>query len=462
MKNKYVRAIGCGILASLGFAPTYLFFIFFVSFDFLLSVIKAESNSIKHCWKVGYCFGFGYFLGNCYWLVSPLTFEFPKYIALIPLAIIVVPAILGLYVAVISSCLKYLILKYKLQDNFLIALLFAILWGFMELVRSYFFIGFPWNLIAYSWGFHRTMFQIVSIIGTFGLCFVVAFVYTMYFTVKQNKQYCWIYCLIFITIFTIGLIRLNQEKHDNTKLNLKVRVVQPNFLQQEKQDKNKTNQQLKYIETVINDTMVNDEKIQLVIFPETTMPHYVVDENSYTIKTIMTNMNFRQQKILTGVVRYDYENFYNSLIIFNGNKIINYYDKYYLAPFGEYIPYSYLLPKFITAFVGTGFSQGKERAKILDNAVDGLKIAPIICYESLFPTAINKNTDLIINITNDIWFGKTSAVYQHFTALKFRAVENNVPAIRSANSGISAYINRYGKVIKKTKLNTVEIFDVEL
>ena len=460
MKEKYIRAIFYGILSSLGFAPIYLFFTFFFSIDFFLGEILKFHNNRKKCFLFGWCFGFGYFLGNCYWLVSPLTFEFPKYIALIPFAITVAPAILGCYIGLIAVAMFSIISKYKINNNLIVAIIFSLLWGFMEIIRSYFFIAFPWNLIAYSWGFHRIMFQSVNIIGTFGLCFVVIFVYTMYFTLKREKKYYCVYCLILFFIFLFGSIRLFQEKKDNDKLNLAVRIIQPNFSQQEKQSMKNDEKQLKYIVDTINNSY--KDNIDLFVFPESTIPHYITDDDLYPIINIKNSLINIKQKVLTGAVRYDFKNFYNSLLVFDGNKIINYYDKYYLAPFGEYIPYSQLLPNFITSFVGIGFTNGNVRAKIFENVFDGIKISPIICYQSLFPTAIDKKTDLIINITNDIWFGRTSAVYQHFTALKFRAVENNVPAIRSANSGISAYINRYGKVIKKTKLNRTEIVDIQL
>ena len=150
----------------------------------------------------------------------------------------------------------------------------------------------------------------------------------------------------------------------------------------------------------------------------------------------------------------------NSIFIFQNNKILDYYDKTILVPFGEYIPFKKFLPFIEKITHGTiDFSKGKQNKTI---EIDGLKISPIVCYEVIFPNRVidkNNKPDIIINLTNDGWFGTSSGPYQHLVATKFRAIENNLPIIRVSNSGITAYIDNYGRIIKKIKLHKVDFLD---
>ncbi|MDD2839641.1 MAG: apolipoprotein N-acyltransferase, partial [Rickettsiales bacterium] len=167
-----------------------------------------------------------------------------------------------------------------------------------------------------------------------------------------------------------------------------------------------------------------------------------------------------------GAVRGEIENdkiskVWNSIFIFKNNEIIDYYDKTVLVPFGEYIPFSKYIP-FISKITNGGidFSKGEANKTI---TINGIKISPIICYEIIFPNKVidkNERPDVIINLTNDGWFGTSSGPYQHLIAAKFRAIENKIPIIRVSNSGISAYIDEYGRIVKRTKLNEVATIDL--
>ena len=132
-------------------------------------------------------------------------------------------------------------------------------------------------------------------------------------------------------------------------------------------------------------------------------------------------------------------------------------------PFGEYLPFRKILPSFVNSIAGDmDISESNVKQKVVHVDENLNNIAPIICYESIFTSMISKKANLIVNVTNDAWFGKSSGPYQHFEALKFRALENNIPAIRVANSGISGVIDRFGRVLVKTKLGTEAVLDVKL
>lgn len=463
INKKHIYLFFSGLMCSFAFAPFYLFFLFFIGFNTLLSKLKVVV-SFRKAFNIGWLWGLGYFLGCCYWLVSPLTFEFPKYIILIPFAIAIIPAILAIYTGLLGSVFCFIKKEFLITNKFYLSIIFALLWLLMEFLRSTIIIPFPWDLIAYTTGFCRLLFQNVYIIGTFGLCLLMAFLYTALFTLKDKKcsKYKYVYIAIFVLIIGYGLIRFRQEKREGSYVatyNTNVRIIQPNFSQSEKRDDHEMFAMYNKLIELINK---DSEKIDVVVLPETTIPYILYNYDGEFIYDMQSKINNKNLLIISGILSVEDRKIYNSLFVFKNSEIIDNYDKHFLAPFGEYIPLKKYFPRFLDTFIGIDFSVGETRQKLISGIKNFPDFSPIICYESLFNNAINKDAKLIINATNDIWFGKTTATFQHFDALRFRAVENGVPAIRSANSGISAYINKYGKVIKKTKLNKVELLDILL
>ena len=176
-------------------------------------------------------------------------------------------------------------------------------------------------------------------------------------------------------------------------------------------------------------------------------------------------MQLKDKILITGAIRGEVKNntldkMFNSIFIIQNGKILNYYDKSILVPFGEFIPFSKYLPFVKKITQGSmEFSKGSGNQTI---NIDGLKVSPIICYEVIFPNNIidkNNRPDIIVNLTNDGWFGNSSGPYQHLIATKFRAIENQLPIVRVSNSGITAYINEYGVITKKISLSKTGILD---
>ena len=423
----YKKIFFLGLVSSLAFAPFFLFPILFFTFNYLLKKIE-EADNVKESFFIGWLFGFGYFIGNCYWYCHSLLM-WPYYF-LIPFAITVIPAFLAIYTGLTTLFTK----KYFNNNNFYTVLIFSFFWVLFEFLRGVLFTGFPWNIICYSLGFSPFLIQTVYLYGCYVFSFLLITIFTILY-VKQNKYTIIYYVVLILFVIIYGFIGLNREEKNIDNFKIITTDIQIND--------NRSDKEL--IDYLINKTG-DIENVDYIVWPEAVLPS-IVNMNNYGLFSYLSK-KLDNKTLITGAVRVDDDgNLFNSLLVIKDGKIINYYDKYKLVPFGEYIPFNNIFT-FINSITNTiNISKGQEKRKIikLDN---GLNISSLICYESIFPNLVNNKADLIINITNDVWFGKTSGPYQHIVALKFRAVENNLPAIRVSNYGKSLFINNKGQIIK--------------
>ena len=191
----------------------------------------------------------------------------------------------------------------------------------------------------------------------------------------------------------------------------------------------------------------NIDDVNYIVWPEAVLPS-IINMEDYGLFSYISN-KLNNKTLIIGAVRInENKEIFNSLLVIKDGQVIDYYDKYKLVPFGEYIPFNNIFT-FINSITNTvNMSKGKEKRKLI-KVSNNLKASALICYESIFPNLVNNKADIIINITNDVWFGKTSGPYQHIVALRFRAIENNIPAIRVSNYGKSLFINNKGQIIKK-------------
>ena len=244
-------------------------------------------------------------------------------------------------------------------------------------------------------------------------------------------------------IFLYGSIRIKDNEFIDNNL---IGVVQPNILQKDKID---NPDEYEILTNLID--LSNNDGASFLIWPESSIP-ILLQYNPEVIELIVDNLP-KESEILIGNITFQDGKFRNSaLLIDQGKKIRDIYHKVHLVPFGEYMPFQGFLSKlpFMKIVTGDiGFDRGEE-IKSIYTKVGNARIA--ICYEIIFPEEINPNNeklDLIINITNDAWFGDSSGPFQHFNASRFRAVEQGLPVFRSANTGISAIIDPYGRIIDK-------------
>ena len=487
MLNKYLNSrflilyftpLMLGGLTVFSFQPfnfTYINFLILPLFFLLTVYIKKKSKSTyrkkpykKNLFILGTIFGFSFYLSGIFWITNSLTFD-ENFKVLIPIAIIAIPLFLSLFFGIAT-----LISGPFLNLNFSSILIFSGTLAFFDFIRAKILTGFPWNLWAYSFSWATEVIQILNLLGLFAFNLIVITLFTLpavlFFKINNSKK---IFSVIFLflvfsSLYIYGNHSINQNnillKSINKKFNIK--VVSPNF-------------DLKYglsikevegrLKKLVRYSEPNKKIKTLFIWPEGPLSGYSYSEVIGLKKIISENFS-ENHFIVFGINRLNKEKdqYYNSLIVINNKfEIIHQYNKQKLVPFGEFLPLEKLLNKSGLKKITEGhgsYLKGKEQKNII---IDTLNILPMICYEIIFTNLIQKshyNTNLIINISEDGWFGDTIGPHQHFAKGIFRAIEHNSFLIRSANKGISAIINNKGEIVKKLNANeagNIE-FDVPL
>ena len=456
-----------GSLTVFSFQPfnfTLINFVILPVFFYLINLKKKKSKSVyrkkpykKNLFIFGTIFGFSFYLSGIFWITHSLTFD-ENFKFLIPLALIIIPLFLSLFIS-----LTTLAFGPYLNLNFSSILIFSGALAFSDFIRAKILTGFPWNLWAYSFSWATEIIQILNLIGLFAFNLIVITLFTfpavLFFKINIKKKILLIspIFLIFFMFYIYGNHSINQNnlflKSKIERFNIK--VVSPNFDLEYGLSLNEIEERLKKL---VRYSEPNKKVKTLFIWPEGPLSGYSYDE-VLELKEIISK-NFSDKNFIAfGINRLDKEQgqYYNSFVIINNNfEIIQQYDKQKLVPFGEFLPLENILNNFgfkkITEGHGSFLKGNKQENLVLDN----LNILPMICYEVIFSGLIQKadrNTNLIVNISEDGWFGDTIGPHQHFAKGIFRAIEQNSFLIRSANKGISAIINNKGEVIKKLNIN---------
>ncbi|WP_065432355.1 apolipoprotein N-acyltransferase [Ehrlichia ruminantium] len=451
-KHNYTFAVVLGAMSTISMPPFYMFIALLIGFSGFYITLSHAQNT-KQAFYSGWWFGFGYFTTSLYWLAVPLIAQSRIFWPLVPFAITIIPAILSLFFGMASSIVHFINCK-KLYGLIVLSLSFTIAGICIEIIL-------PWNLLAYSWSFSTEMLQTASLIGPHGMTFLAVLCSAAVGVSIQDK--CILPCIItlitLVSMYIYGSNRLsNQEyKYHN---DIALRIVQGNI--DHRWDENEE-QEYNTFQTYLGLTSKYGLNSRThIIWGEGSFP-LLTDKNN---NLITNNIKFTIPKFLIASgTRYDKESqkFHNTLFAINDNgKIIDYYDKYHLVPFGEFIPsiLQSIVPRSITA--GFSYNSGTEQKKLISLNNNRMPFVPSICYESIFSNEmVHKciNGKWIINLTNDGWFGISSQPYQHFEMSRMRSIENGLPTIRAANTGISAIIDSYGRIIHSLPIITEGIID---
>jgi apolipoprotein N-acyltransferase len=464
-KKKYIEIIFLiilGSVSSLSLPPyNYLiinFFTFSALFIFLFKKSKI-TKSKKHFFIYGWLFGFGYFLSSLYWISISLTFD-QNFKFLIPIALILVPSFLGIFYGLATFCFKISNSK-KVVSSFLV---FALFFGVFEFIRGSILTGFPWNLIAYSFVNHLEILSITSLIGTYGfnlLC-ISLFASPAIFILRETKKdiaVCVVFLFMPFLFYMHGLsYKQTFNASDIVNYEYKVRVIGSNI----SLDRFYSNiDPVPVIRELISISQPTEDDKIIFVWPEGIIPNVSQQEliefnwlfDDAFSKNHLLFIGINSQK--TNEEKIDY---FNSLSIYDHNlEILNFYKKINLVPFGEFLPFENILKRFGLSVITNNyqsFSSGEDR-KIIDIKRDNfsLKILPLICYEIIYSGKIfnNSNFDLMVNISEDGWFGSSIGPKQHFAHSIFRAVESGKYLLRSANNGIAAIVNPLGIVEQKVE-----------
>ncbi|UCD78841.1 MAG: apolipoprotein N-acyltransferase [Desulfobacterales bacterium] len=432
----------------------------------LLYALKGVSAGAG--FRIGFIAGLLHFLSLLYWLVPVMrTYGYlPAYLSVSVLFLFA--AFLALFIASFSAVLTALGKK----PAWCLPMI-PLLWVALEYVRSFIFSGFPWELLGYSQFNRLQLIQISDILGVYGLSALIAlvngaiFISLLYLTGRrwQDKVITKRLAAGSIVALFVGVALTWSYGHwrmkaidDLTATSPKARVtvIQGNIDQLVKWDPTFQNETIKKYNRL--SASVSEQQPDLIVWPESATPFYFLYDIKPT-ELVFEGIERTKTDYLIGspsFVRTDESvQYYNSAYLISpATKTMGKYDKTHLVPFGEYVPFKKWLPFLgkIVAQVGD-FRAGKKGRTL---AWRDQQLGIQICYEIIFPglsrAMVQNGASLLINITNDAWFGKTSGPYQHFSMTVFRAVENRRALVRSANTGISGFIDPAGRVLASTDL----------
>ena len=453
--HRYIGALicfGAGAFSALSMAPANLFPVLFITLPILYLAISS-AHSKRGAFMRGWLFGFGYFVFSLSWVGNALLVEGNPYIWAWPLAVSGLPALLAFFPAFACLCAKRFL---NLKTTWGV-IGFACFYALFEWLRGHIFTGFPWNLFGYTWADMLPVIQVLRGSDVYFLTWLTLLwaLTPLTFVVPQiSKRYALGMPAIFILCLGGGLWSLSATPQDNDTV--QIVLVQPNINQADKWAGEKMYTHFEKHIALSRNTGQSD-KPALIIWPETALSYRVFElpQAKAMLRDLLSSYP-AGSSLITGMLRYDRDNkvYANALVEIDASaEIINSYSKHHLVPFGEYIPFQNYIPlKPVTAFQGFEKGEGVENIE----TSSGTKISPLICYEILFPDkvgdALIQDSDVIINITNDAWYGRSAGPHQHLTKAVFRAVETGLPVIRAANTGISAIINPTGQIKVQTAL----------
>ena len=419
-----------GLIGIFAFAPFSIKFLIFISYGYLIHLLISNNNGVF--WKV-FCWGLGHWGLGMSWIIVSVYYYGETTIAMSSIIYILLVVILTLIFTSPLLILKSALSFTKINNNFFSVLFISSIFTISEFSRYFFLNGVPW-LIPGNIFLDTISQNIYPIFGVTAASFFIYFICALFIVYSNNKI-----SYVSAAILIISLLPFSPA--DEIKDGIKVSIVQPAsdpFLKYEDNYYLKIEDNLnKLIDTVSKDS-------ELVVLPEAELPY---SQNSIRFIDFLKNTEI-SEKIILGVWKYDDAKLYNAIYSPRYNEA---YKKIHLVPFGEYIPFIEGLRGIINFFdlpmsnVSHG-SQLQENIRILDN----IPISSPICFDIAFPNTVrkmNKSSLLMINVSNDTWFGNSIGPYHHLSIARVRSIENNRYTIRATNDGISAIISNKGTIV---------------
>jgi apolipoprotein N-acyltransferase len=458
---RLVLAALFGVVAVGALPPLYIVPLIVPAFVGLLWLLRGVAGRWG-AFATGWAFGFGYFAAGLYWITHALLTDPEKFGWMAPFA---VPALAtGLAIFIGLAVLAAHMTRWR---GVALVLAFAIAWSGAEWLRGVALTGFPWNPVGSIWAFSHVTIQSTSAVGVYGLGFVTVLAASMPALLGWNETTRWRPIAAAATVLALFLVagaaRLLGPDPGNVP-NIRLRIVQANIAQTHKWRRTLRLAHLtRHLELTAT---AGADKITHVIWPETAAPFFLTIDAP--ARDAIAAVVPKGGLVITGAVRRTARpplRYWNSLhAIDDRGRLAGSYDKHHLVPFGEYVPLRRYLPIKKIAGGDTEFSRGPGAITL---ALPGLPpVSPLICYEAIFPAAVvapnAPRPGWLLNITNDAWFGRSAGPHQHLAAARFRAVEEGLPLVRAANTGISAVFDAHGREIGRLGLGKTGVLDAPL
>ena len=437
---------------------------------------SSTTASLLASFKVGWWLGFGYFLASLWWLGAALLVEADQFAWALPLAVLGLPAGLALFTAIGFSFAHLLWSATPWR-------VFALSTGFSgaEWLRGKILSGFPWNDVGMALAGSDSLAQTSAVVGLHGLNLIAILIFATpailadRVSLRQASRFIMpiiVLALLFM-MGVFGAVRLNG--HETTYLDgAKLRLMQPNLPQDAKfQPENGLEILEHYLAlslTPPSHEPASSSQITHIIWPESAFP-FILFQQPVALSLIAEKLN--KKILITGAARAQGDAFlqkqkiYNAIEVVAGDKLVSFFDKIHLVPFGEYLPLENMLSPLGVSHLVPGVWDRGDAQRLL--AVPGLPLAaPLICYEAVFSgEVVEKKPQAprpgwLLNVTNDGWFGDTIGPYQHFAQARLRAIEEGLPLVRVANTGVSAVVDPYGRVLQALPVGKEGVIDSPL
>jgi apolipoprotein N-acyltransferase len=478
--RRILLAFAAGAAATLALAPVNFWPAPFLCFPILVWLIDGSAagrlGGALSAAAIGWWFGFGYFVAGLYWIGNALLVDAKTFGWLLPFAVIALPAGLAVFTGLGAGIARAI---WSRGAGRILAL--AVGLTIAEWLRGHLLTGFPWNVFGYALASPLPLAQSAALIGIWGLTFVAVAVYASPAALADERIGSvprWLAPALSLAVLTalagFGAWRLRANPTAYVDA-VRLRIMQPALQQDEKF--NYSHKQLvmsHYLALSDRSTGPGSNGIRdvtLLIWPESAFPFFLTRDAEALgqIASLLSGGTV----LITGAVRAPegvpeaaVTRAYNSVyVIDHDGSILSVYDKVHLVPFGEYLPFQDFLEglglRQITNMRG-GFIPG-DRTRVIKvpHAPD---VLPLVCYEAIFPEAIpgGQRPGWMVNLTNDGWFGISAGPYQHFQQARIRAIEQGLPLVRAANTGISAVVDPFGRVTAQLALGTEGVLDARL
>ena len=448
-----------GFGSVLALPPVGLFPVLFLALPALVWQIDGTATR-RAAFAVGWWFGLGHFMAGTYWISNSLLVEADRFAWLIPPTLIGISAYLAIYPALACAFARWV------RPGWSRVAALAVGWTALEMLRGVALTGFPWNPIGSIWSDIPAMLQPAAVVGVFGLgLLTVVLAATPAMLARGGRAAIAVGVpLVLAIVWGGGALRIPQAaapEHTGVKLG----IVQPSIPQHEKVRAwfrtRHFSRHLAMTEAAAGTGITH------FVWPETAIGFALSRKPGAT--EAVARVAPEGGSVIAGALRSSPPEerpvrIWNSLVAIDGKaRSVAVYDKAHLVPFGEYVPLRSILA--FTQMTGGRFDFSRGPGPRTLN-VEGLPpFSPLICYEIIFPGRVvgpGERPRWLLNVTNDGWFGDSAGPYQHFAAARMRAIEEGLPVVRAANSGISAVIDPFGRVVERLGLGRAGVIEAAL
>jgi len=475
-------AFGAGAASTLALAPFDLWPAMFLTFPVVVWLIDGSTagrwNGAFTAAAVGWWFGFGYFIAGLYWVGHAFLVDAQTFGWLLPFAVLALPAGLAMFTAAGFALARLLWTHGPSRILVLAAALTAAEW-----LRGHVISGFPWNAFGYALTAPPALAQSAALVGLWGLTFIAVAVFASPAVLaderaKQSRPWLTPVCAVALLagLAIYGAVRLARNA-TTFVADVRLRIMQPNLPQDEKFNysakQSVMNRYVALSDRATGPQSAGVRDVTHLIWPESAFPFFLSREADALAD--IARLLPQGTVLITGAARIAETTTpaqqslraYNSIyVIDHDGSILSVYDKVHLVPFGEYLPFQDFLERLglmqLTKVQGGFLSGERRRAMSVPRAP---AFVPLICYEIVFPGAAvprDERPGWLLNLTNDGWFGISPGPYQHFQQARVRAIEEGLPLVRAANTGISAVVDPLGRVIKSLPLGSEGVLDSAL